>query len=544
MEVAADRGEEIVFLDGPTPAPVPRGAFHEDALRMAVVLQGMGLQPGDRAGLLGATSRGILTALVACWLAGATVIVPPLRTRMEDEGEFRSRTVERLRLGDVSLNVCDDDLRSVVGSAEDLPPPISLSELWGASQQASVGGYEVPSEDRERITILQFTSGSTSDPKGVMIPEVCLLDNIDAVLDRAPLAVGDDVIVSWLPLYHDMGLVYNAALAITTGVRFVLAPPSRFIASPASWMEWMDAFGGTWTIGPNFSLSLARRLLGRSNRLDLRRCTRLGSGSEPVDPRVMEAFGEAATPHGLDVGALYAGYGMAEATVAVSFVAPGSGFKADSVNGSVLEHDGVAEPCAADHPDAKQLARCGPPLRGMEVRITDPESGEAVGERVAGEIELRGPSVVPGYFRRPEATAAAFRDGGWLCSGDLGYLAEGELVVCGRLKDVIIVGGRNLFPEELERPVQDVEGVRAGNVIAFGVDGGRKGDSIVLVAEVKDGRPDKVREAIFRAVSHAVGVRPDDVVLVHPGSLPKTSSGKLRRSACRSRYQASSLEQV
>lgn len=541
IERAADQGRSTSFLDGPVADDVPWGRLHEDACRMASVLQGSGVKPGDRVALLGTTSRPFVTALEACWLAGAAVIVPPLRTRLEPEDDFRQRTTERLAIGDVSAVVTDPDQAAVV-SAPGLPLPVLLPELVERAAGAAGSGYERPADDPERTAILQFTSGSTADPKGVVIPERCLLDNLDAVVDRAPLAVGDDVIVSWLPLYHDMGLVYNMALALTTGVDFALAPPARFISSPASWMEWMTAFGGTWSIGPNFSLAIGARLLRGSSALDLSRCRRLGSGSEPVDPDVMDGFAAAASAHKLDPGCLYAGYGMAEATVAVSFAAPGTGFHADVVDAEGLEIDGRAHPFDGANTRGRRLARCGPPLRGMQVRITDPETSSVLDERTVGEIELRGPSVVPGYFRRKDATAASFRPDGWLRTGDLGYFAEGDLVVCGRIKDVIIVGGRNVFPEDLERPAQTVPGVRPGNVIAFGLEGGRKGDTIVVVAELKDGEPAVVRDGIAAAVRQAIGIRPDDVVLLAPGSLPKTSSGKLRRNACRLRYVSAELE--
>ena len=543
IEAATEQGQDIVFLDGTEPERVSWAQLHEDALRLAAVLQVRGVVPGDRVALLGATSRAFVATLEACWLAGCAVIVPPLQTRLEGEDEYRARTVERIAQGEVSLTICDPD-QVQMAAADRVPQPVTLTELMTEAGGLAPSRYERPADDPESTTILQFTSGSTADPKGVVIPQRCLLDNLDAVIDRAPLDTSEDVIVSWLPLYHDMGLVYNAALAMTTGVGFALAPPARFIASPASWMEWMNAFGGTWTIGPNFSLALAARLLRGSATLDLSRCRRLGNGAEPVDPAIMEAFAAAGAAHGLDAGSLYAGYGMAEATVAVSFASPGQGFTADVVDAKRLELDSVAEPVPAGGADVRRLARCGPPLRGMEVRITEPETGSVVGERVAGEIELRGPSVVPGYFRRPDATATAFRDGGWLRSGDLGYLAEGEVVVCGRLKDVIIVGGRNVFPEDLERPTQRVEGVRAGNVIAFGVGRGRKGDALVVVAELKGGEPSAVRDGIARAVRSSVGVRPDDVVLVAPGTLPKTSSGKLRRGACRALYEMEELERL
>lgn len=543
LEAAAQCGQEVTFLHGASPLTMTWAALHDRARRTAAVLQAQGVAPGGRVALLGETSTELFVTLQACWLAGATVIVLPLRTRLEPEEDFRSRTAQRIALGQVSLTVCGDEFADVaaVGSPGRF---VALSDL--AERAASTGAdtFERPADDPERTAILQFTSGSTADPKGVVIPQRCLLDNIDAILERAPLSVGDDVMVSWLPLYHDMGLVYVAAQAMTTGVRLVLAPPSKFIASPSSWTQWLDEYHGTWTVAPNFAFAMGARLLGAAQGLDLGRVRRMGSGSEPVDPGIMDAFATTAGRHGMDAGALFAGYGMAEATVAISLPGPGSGFAADVVEGPLLEHESRAHPCPPDAPGARRLARCGPPLRGMEVRITDPDTGAVLSDRQAGEIELRGPSVVPGYYERPDATAAAFRPGGWLRSGDLGYLAEGDVVVCGRIKDVIIVGGRNVFPEDLERPVQSIEGVRAGNVIAFGVGGGRKGENVVVVAEVKAGEPEQLRQEIARAVGNAVGLRLDDIVLLAPGTLPKTSSGKLRRSACRARYQSSELESL
>ncbi|MBV9412900.1 MAG: fatty acyl-AMP ligase [Acidimicrobiia bacterium] len=543
MEAATEHGTDIVLLDGAEPEQLSWGALHDEARRMAACLQQQGVAPGDRVALLGATSRPFVAALQACWLAGAAVIVLPLRTRLEPEAEFRDRSLERIRNGEASIAICDPDQAETVAGAPGTKP-LMLPDLVAAASATQPSSYERPADDPEATAILQFTSGSTADPKGVVIPQRCLLANLDAVAERAPLDVSDDVIVSWLPLYHDMGLVYNTAQAMTTGVRYVLAPPARFIASPGSWMEWMEAFEGTWTIGPNFSLALAGRLLKKAESLDLSRCRRFGSGSEPIDPNVMEAFAAAASPHAFTPGAMYSGYGMAEATVAVSFHEPGTGFSTDTIDAERFELDGVAAPVDAGHANARRLARCGPPLSGFDLRISDPDTGAEVDERVAGEIELRGPSVVPGYFRRPDATAAAFRDGGWLRTGDLGYMADGDLVVCGRIKDVIIVGGRNVFPEDLERAAQTVEGVRPGNVIAFGVAQGRKGDGLVVVAEIKSGDAATVRDGIARAVRQSGGVRPDDVVLVAPGTLPKTSSGKLRRGECRTRYQAAELEQL
>ena len=236
---------------------------------------------------------------------------------------------------------------------------------------------------------------------------------------------------------------------------------------------------------------------------------------------------------------------MAEATLAVTFPAVGEGMTVDTVDRYALEHDrrAVAPSADASPESVRRLAKLGRPLDGFELRIVDPATGAVRAEREVGELELRSPSVMPGYYRNAEATAATFDDT-WLRTGDLAYLVDGELVVCGRQKDVIIVGGRNVFPEDIERAAATVEGVRAGNVIAFGSDRKRGRESIVVVAETKTDDLDEVHDSVVTKVRDAVGVPPVEVVLVRPGSLPKTSSGKLQRSLCRDRYHENQLEPV
>ncbi|HLI74752.1 MAG TPA: fatty acyl-AMP ligase [Acidimicrobiales bacterium] len=542
LEQAAERGHDVTFLVTDEPERVPWSQMYDDARRFASAMQARGVGPGERVALLGSTSRELVTAIEATWLAGAAVIVLPLPTRLGSEEEFRAQTHARISLGDVTLTVSDPDFLAAGIVEADEPAVVSFGQLVSDAAGDAGKRYERPPDDPEATAVLQFTSGSTDDPKGVVIPVRCVLDNLGGMADRVPISEDDDAVVSWLPLYHDMGLVANTAYAMAHGAHFVVAPPARFITSPAKWMQWMAEYKGTWTLAPNFALSMASRLLATADPLDLSSVRCLGSGSEPVAPDVMHRFTDAARPHGLDPGVMYAAYGMAEATVCISVAPMGTGFTVDVVDGVALEQDLRAEPVAPDHPRARALARCGPPIRGMEMRICDPDSGAAQQPGMLGEIEIRGPSVVPGYFERPDATARAFRDGGWLRTGDLGYLAQGDVVICGRLKDLIIVGGRNLFPEDLERAAQGVDGVRTGNVIAFGVDGGRRGDDVVIVAEVKTEDTAAVRDGIAKAVTDAVGVRPEDIVLLRPGTLPKTSSGKLRRSICRSRYRTAELD--
>ncbi len=234
---------------------------------------------------------------------------------------------------------------------------------------------------------------------------------------------------------------------------------------------------------------------------------------------------------------------MAEATLGVTFPEVGVGMTVDAVDRHALEHERCAVP-ADDETDAvRRLAFLGRPLPGFELRIVHPRTGAVRDDREVGELELRSPSVTPGYYRNPEATAATFDDG-WLRTGDLAYLVDGQLVVCGRLKDVIIVGGRNVFPEDVERAAAAVVGVRAGNVIAFGSDRKRGRESIVVVAETKSDDLHEVHDSVVTHVCDAVGVPPVEVVLVRPGTLPKTSSGKLQRSLCRDRYHDDQLEPV
>jgi fatty-acyl-CoA synthase len=235
---------------------------------------------------------------------------------------------------------------------------------------------------------------------------------------------------------------------------------------------------------------------------------------------------------------------MAEATLAVTFPEPESGLRVDTIDARVLETEKYASPVTNDHASARRLAKLGRPLAGTSLRICDPTTERVLRDREVGEIEIRGPSVTPGYFGDADATAAAFHHG-WLRTGDLGYLVAGELVVCGRIKDVIILGGRNVHPQDVERAIADVDGVRAGNVIAFGTRGRRGREALVVVAEARDAASgNDVRAAVSSRVRDVVGMPADDVVLVRAGTLPKTSSGKLQRSLCRQRYLGAELEPI
>jgi fatty-acyl-CoA synthase len=531
------------------PRTVPWRQIHDEARAVAAALQARGLIPGDHVAVLGPTSRALITAVRGCWLAGLTSMVLPLPMRMGSLDEFVVSTRARIRHGDARLLLIDDAFRGVYEPVPGDPPTETLSCVMpGAPNVPRGDAFDVPPPDSERLVILQYTSGSTSEPKGVMIPDRVLSANVDAIAASAGLA--EEVMVSWLPLYHDMGLVGFLAIPMTTGVDLVLAAPQDFLAHPAHWMRWISDWRGTVTAGPNFSWVLATRGLRRASGLDLSSLTLALSGAEPVDPDAMDAFVAAAKPHGFRPGAVFPAFGMAEVAIAGTFPPRGRGMVCDTVDRVVLERDHVAKPVVVDDPDdyaisARRLPLLGRAIPGLEIRVVDPDTFDERPERHVGELVIRGTSVTPGYYRRADATAALFRDG-WLRTGDLAYQLDGELVLCGRIKDVIIVGGRNVFPEDIERAVGAIDGVRAGNVIAVGVEGYKGKESVVVVAEVRvDGAElDRVRADVHHRTLAVCGIPPRDVMLVRPGSLPKTSSGKLQRAKCKEQYLDDELDVI
>ena len=560
LEAAADRDTGVRFVghsvapDGPT--YVPWRQIHDEARAVGAALQAKGLLPGDHVAVLGPTSRELMTIVRGCWMAGIASMVLPLPMRMGSLDEFVNSTRARIRHGDAKLVLIDDQLAAFYEAAPGDPPIEPMTSVLPGSPNVPSGDrLEIPEHDPERLVILQYTSGSTSEPKGVMIPDRVLTANVDACAEAAELSDGD-VMVSWLPLYHDMGLVGFLAIPMTAGVPLVQAAPQDFMAHPGNWMKWISDWGGTATAGPNFSWVLATRALRtaakRGDHLDLSTLTLALSGAEPVDPKAVEAFVEAAAPFGFSAGAVFPAFGMAETAIGASFPRRGDGLRCDTVDREVLERTRVAKPIEITDPDdlavtARRLPMLGTAVPGMELRVVDLDSRQPLPERHVGELLLRGTSVTPGYYKREAATRALFEDD-WLCTGDLAYILDGQLILCGRIKDVIIVGGRNVFPEDIERAVGGLGGVRAGNVIAFGMEGYKGKESVVVVAEVRTKGDATDVDAVSHDIHHRTlevcGLPPRDVMLVEPGTLPKTSSGKLQRAKCKELYLNEHLDLV
>ena len=391
--------------------------------------------------------------------------------------------------------------------------------------------------------LIQYTSGSTGQPKGVLLTHANLLANIRAIRDGLGIRP-DDVAVSWLPLYHDMGLIGAWLGSLYTGVPVVILSPLAFLSRPARWLQAIHAHRATLSVAPNFAFDLCVAKIADDEMagLDLGSLRVLLNGSEAILPRTLTRFAERFAPVGLRPDALRPVYGLAECSVGLAVTPPRRPPRVDRV-APAFRTTGRAEPSAG--PDALEFVSCGAALPGHEMRVVD-EHGATLGERREGRVQFRGPSTMAGYYRNPAATRAVAAGDGWLDSGDLGYLAGDEVHLTGRRKDVIIKAGRNIYPHEAEAVVDAVDGVRKGCVAAFGVPDADLGtERLVVVAETRATEParrDEMRREIVERVAGALGVPPDTVALAPPGAVLKTSSGKVRRGATRDAWRAGRLD--
>lgn len=514
--------------------------LRDDAHRQASRLAGLGLAPGDRVGLVAETSPGFLTAFLGCVVAGLVPVPLPVPAACPSRDAH-------LRLVARQLGHCGAAL--LLGPGErlfadgDVPVPGMREMGWSDLDAAPEADREPARPAPGDCCYIQYSSGSTSFPRGVAVTHGALMSNcraITAALDLRP----DDRVATWLPLYHDMGLV-GTVLAALAGQRSIdLMAPETFARRPMLWLQLMSRNRATISYAPCFGYDLARSRSGPQPPpdLDLRSWRVAGVGGEMVSAEVMDAFATCFAPAGFRRSAVVASYGLAESTLGVAFAPLDRGLRTDAVDRDALWSRGTAEPATGD--GARLLARCGRPLDGQEVRIADSAGAPAPPRRV-GRILVRGPSVMRGYFRDPEATAAVLDADGWLDTGDLGYLCEGELVVVGRSKDTIVVNGRNVCPQDLEAVVAEaVPGLRRQGCAAFGAIAPDGRERVVVLIQCRSGDPGSRRslaEEASKALRRATGLD-CRVVPVPPRSLPRTTSGKLSRSTARALYLSGRFE--
>jgi 1-acyl-sn-glycerol-3-phosphate acyltransferase len=502
-----------------------------------------GLVPGDRVAIMLPTELAFFAAFIGVLYAGGAPVpvYPPFR-RAQVEDHLR-RQAGILRNAGASILIIGSEIRNVgqlmLGLAENLQYVETVDALSRA------GTIEQPlAAGADTIALIQYTSGSTGDPKGVVLTHANLLANIRA-MGEALDASSSDVFVSWLPLYHDMGLIGAWLGTLHYGVPTVIMPPLAFLADPGRWLRAISRHRATLSAAPNFAFELCCKNVRDEDikELDLSSLRMLVNGAEPVSPATIARFTARFANYGFPPKAMAPVYGLAENSVGLTFPPVGRGPIVDRVQRSALSSEGHATPAGPEDATALEFVACGRPIVGHEVRIVD-ETDAELPERTEGRLQFRGPSATQGYFRNDEKTKALF-DGEWLESGDRAYIAGGDVFITGRIKDMIIKAGRNIYPHELEELVGGVEGVRKGCVAAFASTfGGADTERLVLLAETRlteSAEIEALRDRIVEVTKTQLDISPDEVVLAQPHTVPKTSSGKLRRSAARTLYESGLL---
>ncbi len=536
-----------VFLRGDSASgelPVSYGRLRDEAAAVAFGLRERGVAPGDTVALMLPTGLDFLRSFFGILLLRAipVPIYPPVRLDRLDEYARRQSAI--LRDAGVALLVTIARARPVASLLRPSVP--SLVAVVTADELADAGGRLAQSDARpDDPAFIQYTSGSTGEPKGVLLTHANLLSNIRAIASGLEMRP-DDVGVSWLPLYHDMGLIGAWLNCLHNGLPLTLMPPTAFLARPERWLWAMHERRATLAAAPNFAYELAARRIPDTaiEGLDLSSWRVALNGAEPVSPGTLERFTRRFSTCGFRPGAMTPVYGLAECSVGLAFPPIGRGPRIDKVARDAFQHAGRADAASPGDASALEFVSAGRALPGHEIRIVDDACAE-VADRVVGRLVFRGPSATSGYFRNPQATAAIMLADGWLDSGDLAYRADGEIHVCGRRKDLIIKGGRNLVPQEIEEAAAEVAGIRRGCVVAFGVPSASLGtEALVVVAETRASDPAeraRIESAVTERVAAAAEAPPDQVVLVAPGGVLKTSSGKVRRAATRDAFLAGEL---
>jgi 1-acyl-sn-glycerol-3-phosphate acyltransferase len=542
----ADPDRTHVFLHEAERAerPLSYGRLWREATLVAGGLRERGVAPGDAVSLMLPTGMDFLRSFLGILVARAVAvpIYPPLR--LDRLPEYAARQAGILADAGARLLVTVPRARPVARLLR--PLVATLREVVTADELAGSGlARTSPDGEASDPALIQYTSGSTGHPKGVLLTHENLLANVRAIA-RGVEARPTDVGVSWLPLYHDMGLIGTWLFCLHHGLPLTLMPPGSFLARPERWLWAIHRRRATLSAAPNFAYELCvRRIPDEALAgLDLSSWRAAFNGAEPVSEGTLERFARRFAPLGFRREAMLPAYGLAESSVALALPPVGRGPRFDRVARAPFEKEGRAPVASPTERAPLVFVSVGRALPDHEVRLVD-DAGREVPERVVGRLVFRGPSTTGGYYRKPEDTAAMTLRGGWLDSGDLAYRAEGELYIAGRRKDLIIKAGRNLVPQEIEEAVGEVEGVRRGSVVAFGLDRPELGtEGLVVVAETRleeDDARERLTDAVAERVAAAVEVPPDRVVLVPPGTVPKTSSGKVRRAAARQQFLEGSL---
>jgi acyl carrier protein len=535
----AQRPHIHLYGDGDEEDIITYGALYERSLAVAAGLQQHGLEPGQTVALMLPTSRSFFESFCGILLAGGipVPIYPPFRpAQLEDHLRRQANILANARtVMLITVPEAQPLARLLRSQVVELRHVVTAQSL--AAQDAP---YTKPSIQTQDIAFVQYTSGSTGAPKGVILTHANLLANIRA-MNHVAQTTPADIFVSWLPLYHDMGLIGAWLGSLVCAFHLVLMSPLAFLARPERWLWTVHKHRGTISGAPNFAYELcAQRIPDTTlSGLDLSTWRLAFNGAEPVSPDTLQRFTERFASYGFRPEAMTPVYGLAEASLGLAFPPSGRGARVHRIQRQTFMQTGRALPAEQDDPHALCFVSCGYPLPEHHIRIVD-ATGFEVSEGQEGRLQFRGPSTTSGYFRNPQATQELFR-GEWLDSGDLAYISAGEVYITGRAKDIIIRAGRNLYPHELEEAVGNLPGIRKGCVVVFGsTETASMTERLVVLAETREtDQPvlQTLRSQIEALFVDRLGLPPDDVVLAPPHTVLKTSSGKLRRAASRSLYE-------
>ncbi|WP_439686574.1 AMP-binding protein [Cupriavidus oxalaticus] len=541
----ADRTHIILHSGDGEDTPISFAQLHRRACAVAAGLAARGVRAGTTVALMLPTSAEYFYCFTGILLAGGIPVplYPPARLAQIGDHLQRHAGILANAQAPVLITVAEARplatlLKAGTGTLHSVLTPQEVEDTAAAPVHAMLRAHD--------IALLQYTSGSTGSPKGVVLTHANLLANLRA-MGTALSADSRDVFVSWLPLYHDMGLIGAWLGSLYYAFPLVAMSPLTFLARPERWLWAIHKYRGTLSGGPNFAYELCLHRLAQADLsgLDLSSWRFAFNGAEPVSLQTMRKFTARFARHGLRAQAAAPVYGLAEASVGLTFPPPGRNLTADLIDRAAFVRTSRAVPAKADgshvagERDTMEIPSCGRPLPGHELRIVD-ASGCELPERQEGLLQFRGPSATSGYFRNPAQTRQLF-DRGWLNTGDYAYIADGELFITGRAKETIVRGGRNLYPYEVEQAIGAMPGIRKGCVAVFGSPDPDSGTEHIVVMAETAATDEPARRALQRQVLKTaldvLGMPPDHVVLVPPHTILKTSSGKIRRAACRERFE-------
>jgi acyl carrier protein len=542
VHVHPDNGH-ILVLHGEEERIITYGELGERARQVAALLQSERLEPGDTVALMLPTGPDYFFSFFGVLYAGCVPVplYPPYRPSQIEEHLRRHRKIIGNAAARMLITVPEVKAvaRLLQSQVPELERVLTVDDLYRSGAVSS----PIPTPTHS-TAFLQYTSGSTGDPKGVILSHANLLANIMAMGEVCRVTV-DDVFVSWLPLYHDMGLIGAWLGSLYFGCRFVVMPPLSFIARPERWLRTIDRYRGTLSASPNFGYELCCSRLDDAalEGLDLSSWRLAFNGAEPVMPATLQRFEERFSRYGYRPSATAPVYGLAESSVGLAFPPVERGARIDCIARDRFLRTGIAETDIGPEEKVQHFVSCGRPLPGHQVRIVD-DQGRELPERHEGRLHFKGPSATSGYYRNQPQTQALFK-GEWLDSGDLAYIAEGEIYITSRVKDIVIRGGRNVYPHELEEVVGGVAGIRRNCTAVFGSKEPKTGTErlIILAESRKKSREDleKIRQQVNAVTVDLLGMAADEVVIAPPGSVLKTSSGKIRRAACRQLYESGQI---